>query len=201
MGEKDLQKEANEQTNEAISNENKQAKEKDIELEDAQNDEVVDEASIEEKPNALEEKMKQLREENEQLNDRLLRLQAEYDNFRKRTEKERIAERKYKVQDLAVDLLPVIDNFERALQTEVTDENKAFREGVQMVYDQFIEALKSHGIEAMEVVNEPFDPNYHHAVMQEENDAIEPNTVTEELQKGFLLKDKVIRPAMVKVNK
>lgn len=149
----------------------------------------------------LENAIEKLNEEKEQLTERLMRLQAEYENYRKRTEKERIEERKYKVQDLAVDLLPVIDNFERALQTEVNDENKALYDGMKMVYDQLLEALKAHGVEAMEVVNKPFDPNFHHAVMQEENDSLEPNTIIEELQKGFLLKDKVIRPAMVKVNK
>lgn len=147
------------------------------------------------------EQWDQLQEENNNLSERLLRLQAEYENYRKRTEKERIAERKYKVQDLAIELLPVIDNFERALQTEVSEENKGFHDGIQMVYNQFIEALKGQGIEAMNVVNEEFDPNLHHAVMQIEDETIAPNTVTEELQKGFLLKDKVIRPAMVKVNK
>lgn len=139
--------------------------------------------------------------ENEKLSERLLRVQAEFDNYRKRTEKERIAERKYQAQELAIELLPTIDNFERALQTEVTEENKGFHEGIQMVYNQFIEALKSQGIETIDVLEKEFDPNLHHAVMQVEDETVQSNIVTEELQKGFMLKDKVIRPAMVKVNK
>lgn len=147
------------------------------------------------------QQLKQLTEEKDQLQERLLRTQAEFDNYRKRTEKEKLAERKYKSQDLAADLLPVIDNFERALQTEVKAENKGFYEGIEMVYQQLNQALVTHEIEPMEVVNQPFDPNLHHAVMQIEDDSIESNIVVEELQKGYMIKDKVIRPAMVKVNK
>ncbi len=83
-----------------------------------------------EKLKELEEKYEALEEEKEQLTDRLLRIKRNYENYKRRTEKERIAERKYKAQDLATELLPVIDNFERALQTEVTEENKSFREGM-----------------------------------------------------------------------
>lgn len=149
----------------------------------------------------LKEENDALKEQLDSLKDRHLRLQAEFDNYRKRTEKERIASRKYEAQNLATELLPVIDNFERALQTEVDESNKGFYDGVKMVYEQLLQAMKSQGVEVMEVVNKPFDPNLHHAVMQEEDDSKESNIVTEELQKGYMLKDKVIRPAMVKVNK
>lgn len=155
----------------------------------------------EETVTSLQKENDSLKEEVEKLQDRLLRVQAEFDNYRKRTEKERIAARKYEAQALATELLPVIDNFERALQTEVNDSNKGFYDGVQMVYEQFLQALASQGIEAMEAANKPFDPNLHHAVMQEEDETVESNIITEELQKGYMLKDKVIRPAMVKVNK
>jgi len=164
--------------------------------------EVIDEEDIEVlTENPLEEKLQTLTEEKEQIQDRLLRVQAEFDNFKRRTEKERIAERKYKSQDVIMELLPVLDNFERALQTEVTDENKGFVEGIEMVYNQFKEALKSQGVEEIDALEKEFDPNMHHAVMQVEDEALESNIVVEELQKGFLLKEKVIRPAMVKVNK
>lgn len=172
----------------------------------SENEQTIEEAEVIDAEDAQQEdtgslEMNQLVEEKNQLQERLLRTQAEFDNYRKRTEKEKLAERKYKSQDFATDLLPVIDNFERALQTEVTEENKGFYEGVQMVYQQLNQALDTHEVQAMEVMGQPFDPNQHHAVMQVEDDTLEANTVVEELQKGFLIKDKVIRPAMVKVNK
>lgn len=139
-------------------------------------------------------------EEKKLLEDRILRLQAEYENFKRRTNKERIAERQYKAQDLATELLPVLDNFERALQTEVTEENQSFKDGVQMVYDQLTNALQSQGVEPISALHEQFDPNLHHAVMQTSDPDVESNLIVEELQKGYMLKDKVIRPTMVKVN-
>ncbi len=162
--------------------------------------EIITEDTSEESSNNNEE-LEAVKQEKEQLQDRLLRLQAEYDNFKRRTEKERIAERKYKSEEVVTALLPVLDNFERAMQTEVTEENKGFVDGVQMVYNQFTEALKSQGVAAIDTIEQEFDPNMHHAVMQVEEEEIASNTVVEELQKGFVLKDKVIRPAMVKVNK
>lgn len=149
----------------------------------------------------LQEQLKSITEEKEGHYDRLLRLQAEYDNYKRRTEKTRIAERKYKSEQLANELLPVLDNFERALQTEVTEENESFKEGIEMVYNQLQAALSSNGVEPIIALNEPFDPTYHHAVMQVEDDEFEPNTVVEELQTGYMIHDKVIRPTMVKVNK
>lgn len=139
--------------------------------------------------------------ENDTLNERILRLQAEFENYKRRTEKERISERKYKAQDIAADLLPVVDNFDRALQSDTTDVSQGFLDGVKMVYNQLSEALTSAGVEKIETENQVFDPNLHHAVMQVEDDSIEANTVVEELQTGYVLKDRVIRPAMVKVNK
>lgn len=146
------------------------------------------------------EGLTQLEEEKAALEERILRLQAEYENFKRRTNKERIAERQYKSQDLASELLPVLDNFERALQTEVTAENQSFKDGVQMVYDQLTNALTSQGVEAIQALNESFDPNLHHAVMQTSEPDVAANTIVEELQKGYMLKDKVLRPTMVKVN-
>lgn len=149
----------------------------------------------------VNEQIEALEDEKNQIQDRLLRLQAEFDNYKKRTNRERIDERKYKSQDLASELLPVLDNFERALQVEVNDANKSVIEGITMVYNQFVEAFKSEGIEEIDTVNKPFDPNIHHAVMQVEDDEYESNTVVEELQKGYMIGERVIRPAMVKVNK
>ncbi|MFC4022743.1 nucleotide exchange factor GrpE [Oceanobacillus longus] len=140
-------------------------------------------------------------EEKNEVYNRLIRLQAEFDNFKKRSQKEKEADRKYKSQELINDLLPAIDNFDRALQVEVTEANSSLFEGITMVYNQLQDALKSQGVEVVETVGKPFDPNLHHAVMQIEDNEKESNTVVEELQKGYMLKDRVIRPAMVKVNK
>src|SRR5699024_12377544 len=99
------------------------------------------------------------------------------------------------------ELLPAIDNFERALQVEVTGETANFVEGMEMVYRQFKDALTNQGVEEIETVGKEFDPNIHHAVMQVEDEEKDSNIIVEELQKGYMLKDRVIRPAMVKVNK
>lgn len=142
-----------------------------------------------------------LQQEKDETYNRLVRLQAEFDNYKRRTLKEREADRKYKSQDLITELLPAIDNFERALQVEVTEENKSIIDGIMMVYRQLQEALTSQGVEPIKTEGEVFDPNLHHAVMQIEDENMESNVVVEELQKGYQLKDRVIRPAMVKVNK
>ncbi|MUK87077.1 nucleotide exchange factor GrpE [Ornithinibacillus sp. L9] len=149
----------------------------------------------------LKKELDRLQKEKDEIYNRMLRNQAEFDNFKKRTQKEKEADRKYKSQDLVNELLPALDNFERALQIETTEENKGFVEGITMVYKQLIDALTSQGVEVIETVGKEFDPTYHHAVMQVEDENHEPNTVVEELQKGYVLKDRVIRPAMVKVNK
>lgn len=149
----------------------------------------------------LEEEAEQLRTEKDKMFDQLARIQAEYDNFKKRTQKEKQASQKYKAQELVSALLPVIDNFERALKTQVSDDAAGFVEGMEMVYRQLLEALKNEGVSEIESVGKEFDPNMHHAVMQAEDENYDSNIIVEELQKGYILKDKVIRPAMVKVNK
>lgn len=173
-------------------------------------DDVIDNNTASEKANenevneeikALEAKLSDVDNEKNDLYDRLLRVQAEYDNFKRRTQKERAADLKYKAEDLVNELLPVLDNFERALQVEVTDETKSLIDGITMVYNQLVNALESQGVTGVETKGETFDPNKHHAVMQVEDEAFESNEIVEELQKGYMLKDKVIRAAMVKVNK
>jgi len=149
----------------------------------------------------LENEIQSLKNEKDEISNRLLRLQAEFDNFKKRTQKEKEANLKYKSQDLVAEMLPAMDNFERALQVETNEANSNLVEGISMVYRQLQDALKSQGVEVIESIGKEFDPNLHHAVMQIEDANIESNTVVEELQKGYMLKDKVVRPAMVKVNK
>ncbi|MBN8236686.1 nucleotide exchange factor GrpE [Halobacillus kuroshimensis] len=143
----------------------------------------------------------QLRQEKEELNNRLVRLQADYDNFRRRTQKEKEADRKYRSQSLIEELIPALDNFDRALQVEVdSDAAKNLANGMKMVYDQFKSALEKEGVEVIPAQGEEFDPHLHQAVMQVEDENYESNIVVEELQKGYRLKDRVIRPSMVKVN-
>ncbi|WP_425440914.1 nucleotide exchange factor GrpE [Sediminibacillus halophilus] len=155
----------------------------------------------EEKDQQAAQEIEAIKKEKEDVYQRLLRLQAEYDNFRKRTQKEKEADLKYKSQSLVSELLPVVDNFERALDTVPEDESAAgFVDGIKMVYRQLRDALEKEGVEEIKTEGETFDPNIHQAVMQVEDDQYESNVVVQELQKGYLLKDRVIRPAMVKVN-
>ena len=173
--------------------------EDEIEIIDAE----VEDTSVKEETEEANEsdELDSLKKEKDELYDRYLRVQAEYDNYKRRTEKEKISERKYKSLDLANDIIPVIDNFERALQVEVNDANKGIIDGITMVYNQLLEALKTNDVEPMEVEGKEFDPNLHHAVMQTDEADVASNIIVEELQKGYLLTDTVIRPARVKVNK
>ena len=136
-----------------------------------------------------------------EMEEKLLRVQADYDNFRRRTKQEKESAAKYRSQNLAEGLLPAIDNFERAIAVEPeTEEAASLLKGVQMVYNQLAEAFEKEGIVPIETVGEPFDPHYHQAVMQEESEEYESNIVIEEMQKGYRLNDRVLRPAMVKVS-
>lgn len=150
----------------------------------------------------LEKIIADLKAEIEEKENRYLRLYADFENFRRRTKKEMEAAEKYRAQSLISNILPAIDNFERALQIEVdNDQAKSVLEGVEMVYRAIIDALKQEGAEQIEAVGQEFDPNLHEAIMQIEDDNFGPNTVVEEFQKGYKLNDRVIRPSMVKVNK
>ncbi|MFA9558792.1 nucleotide exchange factor GrpE [Evansella sp. AB-rgal1] len=143
----------------------------------------------------------ELEQKLEETTNRLLRIQADYENFRRRTRMEKEADAKYRSQRLAEELLPAMDNFERALMIQPeSEETKNLLQGVEMVYRQLKEGLSKEGIEPIETVGQPFDPHLHQAVMQVETDEFDKNVVVEELQKGYKLKDRVIRPAMVKVN-
>lgn len=142
-----------------------------------------------------------LKQEIEELKARNLRIQADLENFRKRTKTEREAAAKYRSQSLAEQLLPALDNFERALAVEVkSEESQSILTGVDMVYRQFVEALEQEGIEEIEALGEPFDPHKHQAVMQEKSEEYDSGIVSEVLQKGYQLKERVIRPSMVKVS-
>lgn len=163
---------------------------------DEQTNEV--ELTAEEKLSAEVAELKAKLEEEE---NRFLRLRADFDNLRRRTQLDREAAEKYRAQKLLTDLLPVIDNFERALQVEVSsDDAQALYKGIEMVYKTFIEATKQEGLEVIPVEGQVFDPTVHQAVMQEADSEKESGIVLRELQKGYKLKDRVLRPSMVSVN-
>lgn len=161
----------------------------------------ADQAEAQTEAVVSQEAFQTLEKDYEALKEKMLRLTAEYDNFRKRTQREKAADLKYKAQDLATDLVPVVDTFDRALQLK-PDENSidSFYEGMEMIYRQLMQALSQAGVEEIETEGETFDPNFHQAVMQVEDDQYESQAIVETLQKGYRLKDRIIRPAMVKVN-
>jgi molecular chaperone GrpE len=123
------------------------------------------------------------------------------ENTKKRMNKEFENQKKFMMQRFIEDLLPVIDNFERSLASEAGDENlKNFLKGYQMIHDQLMNILEKNGVKVIEAEGKPFDPNFHQAVMTEKVDGVEPNMVVQELQKGYMLKDRVIRATLVKVS-
>ncbi|EJW17335.1 nucleotide exchange factor GrpE [Paenibacillus alvei] len=139
--------------------------------------------------------------EAEEYQQRYLRAQADFDNFRRRTLKEKEDFAKYASAKLVTELLPVLDNFERALATEqASSEAESFIKGVDMIFRQLGQVLEQEGVKPMEAVGQPFNPEFHQAVMTVDTDEYEEGVVVEELQKGYMLKDKVLRPAMVKVS-
>ncbi|CAM4001847.1 nucleotide exchange factor GrpE [Cohnella lubricantis] len=146
-------------------------------------------------------RMAELRQQAEEYNNRYLRAQADFDNFRRRTLKEKEELAQYASMKLITQLLPVVDNFGRALQTSSEQaDGQSFQKGVDMIYRQLTQVLEAEGLKAMEPVGQPFDPEVHQAIMQVESDEYEEGIVVEVVQPGYWLKDKVIRPAMVKVS-
>jgi molecular chaperone GrpE len=155
----------------------------------------------EEEQDPMVKKVAELQGKLDEAENRYLRLQADFDNFRRRSRIELEASAKYRAQSIITDLLPAIDNFERALKMDVDNEQaKSLKQGVEMVYRSLLDALKNEGVEVVEAVGKEFDPHLHQAVMQAEDENFGPNIVVEEFQKGYMLKDRIIRPAMVKVN-
>ena len=149
-----------------------------------------------------QEKIK-LQEENATLKDKVLRTTAEMQNMRRRMEEEKSLALKFEGEDLIKKLLPVVDNFERAIadDSKLSDEMKKFLEGFKMIYGNLNSILESYQVKAMDVLNKEFDPNTMEAVLAEEVEGVLPNVVVDVLQKGYTYKDKVIRHAMVKVSK
>lgn len=146
---------------------------------------------------ALTAERDQLAAEKAELQDRILRTQAEFQNSRKRADKERVEFAEYASTEAVRALLPILDDFERATKAESSD--KEFSKGMQMIYQRFYESLKKLGLEPIVSAGQPFDPHIHHAVEMVETDEAPDHTVLDEYQRGYNFKSRLLRPAMVKV--
>lgn len=156
---------------------------------------------IEEIEEVEENPVEQLEQQLDESENKYLKLYAEFENFKRRSREETERNNKYKNQSLATDLLSVLDNLERALQETGDSESfESLHKGVEMVYNDFLNKLEANGITQIKALDEPFDPNFHQAIMTEAKDGVESGVVIEEFQKGYLLKDRVIRASMVKVS-
>lgn len=149
---------------------------------------------------AVADEMVELRKERDTLQDRLLRQAAEFDNYRKRIERERRETAQYAAADLLQELLPIIDDFERALQTEAPGA-ESYRQGLAIIHRGLMELLRKRGVTPIEAVGKDFDPEVHQAVAHEEDPDRRDGEVIEEFRRGYRLGDKLLRPAMVKVAK
>lgn len=165
---------------------------------DAEAEQQAEEASQPEKKGFFGKKKDKKDQQIEDLTDRLKRNMAEFDNFRKRTEKEKSAMYEIGAKDVIEKILPVIDNFERGLNG-MPEGGDAFAEGMNMIYKQLLKTLEDLGVKPIEAVGQPFDPNFHNAVMHIEDENFGENIVAEEFQKGYLYRDSVVRHSMVKV--
>ncbi|MCI8647184.1 MAG: nucleotide exchange factor GrpE [Firmicutes bacterium] len=143
------------------------------------------------------EEQKEQTEPKEDESSRYMRLMADFQNYKKRVEKEKSDIYSYANEKLATELLTVLDNFERALEHE--GEDKSFKEGMEMIFKQLFDVLEKAGLKEIPALGEEFDPNFHNAVMNEDTDEYESGTVSGVMQKGYTLNGKVIRPSMVRV--
>lgn len=173
----------------------------DAKTEENESEETAEEDSKEEKKSKKSKKKKDKRDEQiEELQDRVKRQMAEFDNFRKRTEKEKAQMFEVGAKSIIEKILPVVDNFERGLAAiPEGEQGSAFADGMNMIYKQLMTELEQAGVAPIEAVGKEFDPELHNAVMQVENDELESGTVAQELQKGYTYRDSVVRHSMVAV--
>ncbi len=151
---------------------------------------------------AKDKEIQKLKKEIEELKDKYLRQVAEFENFRKRKERELEEFWRKANADLILKLLPILDDIERSLESARRDQNfEALVEGIEMIYKTFLKVLEAEGVTPISAVGQEFDPEYHEALMQVEKEDVPPNTVVEEHQKGYLIGDKILRPAKVIVSK
>ncbi|MFQ7537698.1 MAG: nucleotide exchange factor GrpE [Clostridium sp.] len=149
----------------------------------------------------LEEEIVKLKEEAAANKNAYFKAYADTENLKKRLQAESDNVRKYRIQSFAMEILPVLDNLERALDVKVDDQNiKNYAKGFEMIYQQLVHILDKEGVKEIEALDKPFDPNYHQALMQEAKEGVESGMVIEVLQKGYMLKDRVLRATLVKVS-
>ncbi len=204
MSNEEMVKEAVEEAKKAAEAE---AKEQEAESTEETEAEAEEEAKAEEteepKKKKLFEKKNKKDKKDEQiadLTDKLTRHMAEFDNYRKRTEKEKSAMYEIGAKDVVEKILPIVDNFERGLQSVSEDQkDDPFVDGMDKIYKQLMSTLEGIGVKPIEAVGQEFDPNFHNAVMHVEDEELGENVVAEEFQKGYMYRDSVVRHSMVKV--
>ena len=204
MSNEEMVKEAVEEAKKAAEAEAKEQEAKNSEETEAEaEEEVAAEETEKKKKKKLFEKKNKKDKKDEQiadLTDKLTRNMAEFDNYRKRTEKEKSAMYEIGAKDVVEKILPVVDNFERGLQSVPEDQkDDPFVDGMDKIYKQLMTTLEGIGVKPIEAVGQEFDPNFHNAVMHVEDEELGENVVAEEFQKGYMYRDSVVRHSMVKV--
>jgi molecular chaperone GrpE len=184
---------ANQMTNKKIEKELME----EVEEKEKNSDEELIESNEDEELEEIEETKEE--EQQDDTTKKLLRLQADFLNYKNRVEREKSRLYSSGIEDVICEFLPILDNFDRALNAN--EKSDSFKEGVQMIYSQFKQAMEKKGLKEIEAIGKHFDPNLHHAVAVEALDDVESNIVVEVLQKGYVVNDKVIRPSMVKVSR
>jgi molecular chaperone GrpE len=177
---------------------------KEIEINDEKATEEVKDENVQEEVNETEEekdKVKDLELEVSELKDKLLRKAAEFDNYKRRTENDQLSLLTYAAESFIQKLLPVIDDIERSLE-HINDAQDidAIKNGLKLIYDKFMKALDEQGVKKIDAVGKLFDVDYHEALMQRPDDSVEPHTVLDEIEKGYIYKDKVLRHSKVIVS-
>lgn len=156
-------------------------------------------SATEASPTVSTEQFEAVQKEKQELYDRLLRKQAEFDNFRKRTEREKIESYDYAVANFILGLLPALDGLERGLSVSEGETVESYKKGIELILKQLRDLLASAGVQPIRVTGQMFDPNFHQAVMREESSILLENEIIEEMQRGYTFKDRLLRPSMVKV--
>jgi len=174
-----------------VSTDNPQANVSEVSAEDQQP------ASLATQLETISAERDQLAAEKAELYDRLLRRQAEFENFRRRAERDRSEFLQYAGLEIVREIVPILDDFERALRVETADQE--YKKGIELIHQRLLDALKKLGLEPMEAVGKPFDPNLHQAVDRVQTDDVEDHMVLDEFQRGYNFKGRLLRPAMVRV--
>jgi molecular chaperone GrpE len=175
--------------------------EKDKKQEEIMNEEKQEPVKAQNEIIELEEKIKSLEQQAEEYKDKLLRKAAEFENYKRRSENDQLNLINYSGENLIIKLLPVIDDFERSLQhMGKAKDVDSIKDGIKLVYDKFMKILEDQGVKKIEAKGQPFDVNYHEALMQRKDDSVPAHTVLDELEKGYLYKDRVIRHTKVVVS-